>query len=175
MTKERRRPRPTETGPHRPESPDRIRVPVMRQRWEALTFLHWPYPVVAVQRLLPPALAVEPWEGRAWVGLVPFFMRVRPPLAPAIPGVTTFPETNLRTYVIGPDGRSGVWFFSLDAANWPAVVTGRAAYGLPYHKAKMRLERDSRSVRYRSTRSEGTAQSATTSRWSRERRSHRIG
>ncbi len=124
----------------------------MRHRWETLTFLHWGYPLDQVQRLLPPGLTAEPWENRAWIGLVPFYMRVRPPIGPAVPGLTTFPETNVRTYVVGPDGRPGVWFFSLDAANSPAVGVARAAYGLPYFLSTMRVERDRNLVTYRSRR-----------------------
>jgi hypothetical protein len=124
----------------------------MRQRWENLTFLHWDYPVAAVERLLPCGLRVEPWEGRAWVGLLAFHMRVRPPVGPSVPGLTTFAETNLRTYVIGPDGRSGVWFFSLDASNAPAVVTARVLYGLPYFFAAMRIHQDDDRISYRSRR-----------------------
>ncbi|HET6963739.1 MAG TPA: DUF2071 domain-containing protein [Acidimicrobiales bacterium] len=137
---------------HGPAAPHHVRVPVMRHRWETLTFLHWPFDVNTVQRLLPSGLAVEPWEGRAWVALVPFHMRVRPPIGPALPGVTTFPETNVRTYVTGPDGRPGVWFFSLDAANAPAVVAARTLYGLPYFLARMKVERDGDTVTYRSHR-----------------------
>ncbi len=127
----------------------------MRQRWETLTFLHWDYPIEAVQRLLPSGLEVEPCGGRAWVGLVPFYMRVRAAAGPALPGLTTFPETNVRTYVIGPDGRSGVWFFSLDAASPPAVAVARFAYGLPYYRARMQVRRRGEAVTYRSTRTGG--------------------
>jgi uncharacterized protein len=138
---------------HGPGAPRRVPIPVMRQRWETLTFLHWDYPVERVQRLLPPGLEVEPWGGRAWVGLVPFHMRVRPPVGPALRGVTTFPETNVRTYVLGPDGTPGVWFFSLDAANLPAVTVARLVYGLPYFFARMRVTCDGPTVSYRSRRS----------------------
>lgn len=127
----------------------------MRQRWETLTFLHWDYPTEAVQRLLPSGLEVEPWEGRAWVGLVPFHMRVRPPVGPALRGLTTFPETNVRTYVIGPNGHPGVWFLSLDAANPPAVAVARLAYGLPYYPARMKVIRHGDAVTYRSRRLAG--------------------
>ena len=130
----------------------RVRLPVMRQRWETLSFLHWDYPVETVQRLLPPLFQVEAWEGRAWVGVVAFHMRVRPPIGPALPGVTTFAETNVRTYVIGPGGHSGVWFFSLDAANAPAVVAGRLLYGLPYFLSTMRMKVDDEQIYYRSRR-----------------------
>lgn len=93
----------------------------MRHRWESLTFFHWSCPIEEVQRLLPPGLRIEPWEGRAWVGLVPFRMVVKPPIGPALPLLSSFPETNVRTYVTGPDGEPGIWFFSLDAGN-PAAV-----------------------------------------------------
>jgi uncharacterized protein YqjF (DUF2071 family) len=124
----------------------------MHHRWGTLTFVHWDYPLEQVQSLLPPGLTVEPWDGRAWIGLVPFHMRVRPPIGPAVPGLTIFPETNVRTYVVGPDGRPGVWFFSLDAANAPAVGVARAVYGLPYFLAAMRVVRDGDTVTYRSRR-----------------------
>src|SRR5579859_2668670 len=124
----------------------------MRQRWETLAFLHWDYPVAPVQRLLPGRLRVEPWEGRAWVSLVAFHMRVRPPVGPAVAGLTTFPETNLRTYVVGPDGKAGICFFSLDAANAPAVAVARLGLGLPYFLAAMEIEREDGQVRYRSQR-----------------------
>lgn len=137
---------------HGPESPHHVRVPVMRHRWETLTFLHWPFDVDTVQRLLPKGLEVEAWEGRAWVGLVPFHMRVSPPVGPAVPGLTTFPETNVRTYVTGPDGKPGVWFFSLDATNPPAVAAARTLYGLPYFLARMMVEREGDRVTYRSRR-----------------------
>lgn len=127
----------------------------MRQRWETLTFLHWDYPIETVQRLLPSGLEVEPWEGRAWVGLVPFHMRVRLPVGPAVPGLTTFPETNVRTYVVGPNGQPGVWFFSLEAANPPAVAVARLAYGLPYYPARMKVSTHGGAVIYRSRRLTG--------------------
>ena len=125
----------------------------MRMNWENLTFIHWAYPVEDVQRLLPQGIDVEAWDGEAWVSLVPLYMRVRPSFGPAIPGVTTFPETNVRTYVTGPGGQPGVWFFSLDAANPAAVAAGRAALGLPYHLAKMEFTRDGDRLCYESRRS----------------------
>jgi uncharacterized protein len=126
-------------------------MPGMRQRWETITFIHWPYPIESVQALLPPPFEVQPWEGRAWVGLLPFFMRVYPPLGPRLAGFA-FPETNVRTYVRGPDGRVGIWFFSLDAASPPVVATGRLVYGLPYFPATMRVRQADGCVHYTSRR-----------------------
>src|SRR6266536_1164336 len=85
-----------------------VRRPVMLQHWRRLTFLHWPYPPPAVQALLPPGLEVETFDGAAWVGLVPFLMDgVRPPGVPPLPWASRFPETNVRTYALGRDGRGG--------------------------------------------------------------------
>ena len=52
--------------------PFTIDRPVMRQRWERLTFLHWPFEAADVQRLVPGGLENETFGGAAWVGLVPF-------------------------------------------------------------------------------------------------------
>lgn len=113
--------------------------PVMRQRWERLTFLHWPLDPAAVQRLLPAGLQVDTFGATAWVGLVPFFMRVSTAGGRRAPWASDFCETNVRTYVRDSDGRAGIWFFSLDAARLGAVAVARATYRLPYHWSSMRL------------------------------------
>ncbi|HEX3752213.1 MAG TPA: DUF2071 domain-containing protein [Streptosporangiaceae bacterium] len=120
--------------------PFTVDEPIMRQRWERLTFLHWAFDPGAVQRLLPAGLTAETWDGAAWVGLVPFYMRVSFPNGRLIPWASNFCETNVRTYVRDDAGRSGIWFFSLDAARLGAVVVARATpYRLPYFWSSMRL------------------------------------
>ena len=115
--------------------------PVMYQRWRELLFLHWEVPTESIQRLLPEGLEVDTFEGRAFVGLVPFTMRgVRPARLPAVRGLSDFHETNVRTYVHHRGRRPGVWFFSLDAANAVAVALGRRWFGLPYFLARMSLK-----------------------------------
>jgi uncharacterized protein YqjF (DUF2071 family) len=111
----------------------------MRQRWERLTFLHWPYDPTVVQDLLPAGLHVDPFDGAAWVGLVPFFMRVATPGDRRVPWVSNFCETNVRTYVRDDSGQPGIWFLSLDAARLGAVITARTTYRLPYFWSAMRL------------------------------------
>ena len=111
----------------------------MRQRWAQLLFLHWAWDPAAIQASLPPGLTVDLYEGRAWVGLVPFFMeRVRPRGLPAVPGLSDFLELNVRTYVHDAQGRPGVWFYSLDANQWLAVKIARTFFHLPYEHATMR-------------------------------------
>jgi uncharacterized protein YqjF (DUF2071 family) len=123
------------------------------QDWRELTFLHWRYPAGTVQALLPAGLTVDTYNGDAWVGLVPFLMdRVRPFGLPVLPWMSRFAETNVRTYVRGPDGRTGIWFFSLDAARLPAVLAGRAGFGLPYFRAAMTVRSARGAIAYHSRR-----------------------
>lgn len=135
-------------GPDPAACPYRVGHPVMAQHWNALTFLHWPFPPEAVQRLLPPGLEVEVRDGRAWVGLVPFLMEVGLPRGPSVPWLSRFCETNVRTYVRDRAGRSGIWFFSLDASRLAAVVVARATYRLPYFWSAMSVHRESDVIRY---------------------------
>jgi hypothetical protein len=122
--------------------------PIMIHRWEYLTFLHWRFDPETVQRLLPDGLTVETFDDVAWVGLVPFRMWVAPPGFAALPWLGRFAETNVRTYVRDRHGRSGVWFFSLEAARLAAVVTARTAYHLPYFWAGMAVERSADRIAY---------------------------
>jgi uncharacterized protein YqjF (DUF2071 family) len=75
-------------------------------------------------------------------------MRVHAGPFPPVPYLTVFPETNVRTYVRGPDGRPGVYFLSLDIPRLPAVMFARAAYNVPYMWSKMAVEHDGSSVLY---------------------------
>ena len=127
---------------------------VMLQRWDSLAYVHWPYPPDVVQAVLPPGLEADTFDGAAWVGLIPFHMQdVRPPKFPkGIPWIGTFPETNVRTYVRGPDGRPGVYFLSLDITRLAAVAVARLWYRLPYCWAEMSIVRADRSVQYASRR-----------------------
>ncbi len=119
------------------------RRPVMRQSWRDLLFLHWPIPADALRPLVPPQLELDLFEGTAYVGLVPFTMKgVRPVGLPPIRGISSFHETNVRTYVHREGRDPGVWFFSLDAANRLAVYLARSFFHLPYYHARMFLERE---------------------------------
>jgi uncharacterized protein len=125
-------------GVTRIEPDSQVRLPVLRQAWRTVTFVHWRYAASAVQPLLPPGLDVEEYDGSAWVTLTPLLMRdVRLPGTRAVPGLRAFPETNLRTYVRGPGGRPGVWFFSLDAASAWITIGARLALGAPYYRAEL--------------------------------------
>ena len=125
-----------------------------RQSWHELLFLHWSVPVEALRPLVPSRLEIDTYEGRAYVGLVPFTMTgVRPVWAPAVPGLSSFHEVNVRTYVHLGGREPGVWFLSLDASSLLAVLIARATYHLPYRFARMSLTRGPQGeVRYSSER-----------------------
>ncbi|HET9730842.1 MAG TPA: DUF2071 domain-containing protein [Acidimicrobiia bacterium] len=129
-----------------------VEFAAMRHWWDALTFIHWRYEPGAIQRALPTGLTVESFDGSAWIGLVPFYLRVGFPYVPSIRWFSRFAETNIRTYVRDADGRSGIWFFSLDAARLGAVVVARATYRLPYFWSRMRVEHSGSTITYRSAR-----------------------
>ncbi len=115
---------------------------VMTQRWNDLLFAHWPVPPAMIAPLIPQGLQVDTFHGSAWLGVVPFWMdRIKFRGMPRIPGTSSFPELNLRTYVRDARGGTpGVYFLSLDASKLVAVLFARAFYNLPYHWADMRIE-----------------------------------
>ncbi len=109
--------------------------------WRDVWFLHWPLPPETVAERLPADLAVDTYDGRAWLGVVALEITDATVGAGATASTGAgegFAELNLRTYV-RHDGDPGVYFFSLDAADPVAVEAARAAYGLPYYRAEARL------------------------------------
>jgi uncharacterized protein len=119
----------------------------MAMDWHDLLFMHWRVDPGQLRPYVPPSLEIEAFDGDAWLGIVPFVMSgTRGRLLPPVPGLSRFPELNIRTYVhpsSGPDrDKPGVWFFSLDATKRAAVEAARAVYSLPYFKAAMSVRRE---------------------------------
>jgi len=116
---------------------------VMWQKWRDLLFVHWPIEPEALRPLIAPQLELDLFDGKAYVGLVPFRMTgIRPVGLPAVVGLSSFLETNVRTYVRLTDCDPGVWFFNLEAASAIAVQLARRLFYLPYHYARMFLEHE---------------------------------
>jgi hypothetical protein len=133
---------------------------IQGQTWRDLLFAHWSVPVEALRRAVPAELPIDTFDGRAWVGITPFEVTgLRAVGTPPLPGLSRFPETNVRTYTtVG--GKPGVHFFSLDAASAAAVAGARLLYRLPYFRARMDIERAHGEVRYRTRRVDGRAELA---------------
>jgi uncharacterized protein YqjF (DUF2071 family) len=155
-----------------PSAEQHVAVPTLRASWLTATFVHWRVSPARIQAHLPQGLTADDYDGSAWLGLVPFLMAgMRPRGLPdlsgtfgrvaSIPGLSrlpdpsTTPETNLRTYVRGPDGRDGVYFFSLDVGSPALAVALRGLVGARYHVARLRIERDGGALTYNGSRTGG--------------------
>ena len=126
----------------------------MTQTWRDLLFAHWPVPPEDVRPRVPASLPLDVRDGKAWVGVVPFRMTgIRLRGLPPVPGLSAFPELNVRTYVtVG--GKPGVYFFSLDGGSRIAVEVARIFFHLPYVRARLSCRGDGDGVRYSSLRTD---------------------
>ena len=129
----------------------------MHQTWEDLLFAHWPIPLDLLRRWVPEPLTIDTFDSTAWLAVTPFRIEgLRPRGLPALPGLSRFPELNVRTYVAA--AKPGVYFFSLDAGNPLAVMFARRFYNLPYFGAEMHAGASGNGVSYRSRRRRGGAE-----------------
>jgi uncharacterized protein YqjF (DUF2071 family) len=136
-------------------------LPVMRQWWGKLLFMHWPLAPALIRPLVPPQLSIDTFDGQAWVGVVPFTMwGVRPYFTPPVPGLNSFHELNVRTYV-HHEGVPGVLFLSMDINSPVARWAARQFYFLPYYDAEMSLSQEGRTIVYHSSRTDKDSTAAT--------------
>ena len=121
----------------------------MNQDWRDLTFLHWAVEPALVERFMPRGVRSDTFEGRTYVGLIPFRM-VDAGVArgPGVPWAGTFLETNVRLYSVDDTGRRGIVFLSLDTDRSVVVAGARLGFGLPYRWARMRFDRTGDVVTY---------------------------
>jgi uncharacterized protein YqjF (DUF2071 family) len=125
---------------------------LMGQTWRDLLFAHWPVRASVLREAVPAPIPLDRFDGWCWLGVIPFEITgLRPRGALPAPGLSRFPEVNVRTYTtIG--GQPGIWFLSLEAASLLAVGTGRRVYELPYRRPAMRCQRAEGWVRFTSRR-----------------------
>src|SRR3954451_24516276 len=125
---------------------------VMAQTWIDLLFAHWPVEPDALRALLPPALTLDTRDGHGWLAVTPFAGRnLRVRATPPVPGLSSFPEINVRTYVTA-GGRPGIYFLSRAAASPLAVAAARRAYRSPSFRAHMGIRRERGAITYTSRR-----------------------
>jgi uncharacterized protein len=136
------------------------------QRWDRLLFLHWAVPAERLRPLVPPRLELDTWEGSAYVSMTPFTVR-RAHLrgVPPLPGISTFHEINVRTYVRLGGVDPAVWFFSLDAASAMAVAAARVSLRLPYCYARIARGTDGSRQKYDAARLLPDARAAFSGSW----------
>lgn len=124
----------------------------MKQNWHDLLFAHWAMSPEKIRPLVPRELELDLLDGSAYVAVTPFWMSgVRGRMMPPLPFLYRFCELNVRTYVRYKD-IPGVFFFSLDAGSFPAVLGARKTYKLPYFHSAMVIRSDGKEFHYSSSR-----------------------
>lgn len=117
--------------------------------------MHWPVPRDALRPVVPAGLEIDAFAGQAYVSLIPFAIIESRPAGVPRALASRFLETNLRTYVRGPGGEPGIYFFSLEASSLLAVAGARLLFGLPYFPAVMTIRREGSDIQYASRRHGG--------------------
>ena len=125
----------------------------LNQEWRFLTFMHWEVSSVNIAPYLPEGLELDLFDGKAYVSVIPFMMKnVRPRLGLPLPGISNFPEFNIRTYV-KKNNKPGVLFLTLDAQSYITCFYAPFAYGLPYQYSKGKVSTNGDSYNWKSKRS----------------------
>jgi hypothetical protein len=110
---------------------------LLTARWSNLCLLTYAVPPALLESRVPPGLALEVRDGRAFVSLVAFEFHHTRVLGVPWPGYTEFPEVNLRFYVRHGDDR-GVVFVKEFVPQGLVAFLARSVYGEPYKAAPMR-------------------------------------
>jgi uncharacterized protein len=142
-----RQARTVDDASHRPwPLPDEAWI--QGQTWHDVLFAHWRVDAAQLGRLLPPELTLDLFAGVAWIGVVArrvtgLRLRGLPPL----PGLSSFAELNVRTYVTN-GGRPGVWLFSITVPNPIVVEAVKRLYKLPAERGRVSLDRHGGGFRF---------------------------
>jgi hypothetical protein len=137
------------------------------QQWAQILFVHWAVPAELLRPLVHRSLSIDRFDGTAWISMTPFTLlngRLRG--MPPLPGVSTFHELNVRTYVHRAGRDPGVWFFSLNAGSLASTLLARAAFALPYYWCKMRRSETDRDFHYQSVRRRTLGRARFEAEWS---------
>jgi uncharacterized protein YqjF (DUF2071 family) len=135
----------------------RERFVVGHQSWRSMLFLHWRADVAELRRRIPPGLAIDTYEGHAYVSLVAFTLARATLRGLPLPLVAPALELNLRTYVRTPHGPPGIFFFSLDATRLAYVAGASALLRHATHWAKGSSSQEGNRISYDFTRRRGEA------------------
>lgn len=113
---------------------------IMKQTWIDSLFIHYPVKLEILRKYVPDVLPIDTYDGMGWVSIVPYLtssMKLRG--FPPAPGAKQFPGYNIRTYVM-VNGRPGIYFFSLTAANLIAATAAKIFFRLPYYFLKIHMD-----------------------------------
>lgn len=108
----------------------------------------WRVDLGALARLLPSELAVDTFEGEAWLALVASrvaSLRVRG--LPPMPGLSSFLQLEVGTFAT-LDGKPGVWLFSLELTKPLLVEAAKRAHRLPAYRARIAVADEPEGTRF---------------------------
>jgi uncharacterized protein len=81
---------------------------ILYQEWKQLLFAHWPVPTEALRPHVPAIFPLDTFHEQAWLSITPFEVEnTRARFLPPVPGISNFPELNVRTYVTLEDKPGG--------------------------------------------------------------------
>jgi uncharacterized protein YqjF (DUF2071 family) len=112
------------------------------QRWTDVLFLHFALSERQLRPMLPANLAIDMYDGSAWLSYVFFRLDLRPSWLPNIPSFSSLYELNIRTYVRYRD-QPGIYFIRMYADNRLAILASRLLTPLKYEAAFMTCEQRS--------------------------------
>lgn len=119
--------------------------PLPAEPWvEAMTYdpallLHWAVPAERLARQIPREFALDLFDGNAWLSLVAAnVVNARLRGLPPLPGLSSFLQVELRTYVTF-SGRGGIWPFSVQLTRRLLVELVKRTHRLPAYLARLSL------------------------------------
>jgi uncharacterized protein len=119
---------------------------LMRYTLVDVLFVHWPISASLLRPLVP--LPLDLYGGQAWVTVAPFDLNgLRLRYAPPLPGLDSFAELDVRTYVT-VDRKPGIWLLSADATSPLTVILQRWRRRFPYFHARTTLGRRGETLFY---------------------------
>ena len=109
------------------------------QEWNNAIFLHWEVELSELKKHVPKELQIDTFQGKTWVSVVAFTMeKIRPKNLPYFNPISNFHEINIRTYVKA-NGKTGVYFLSIEAAKRVSCLVARKISKLPYRYSKIKI------------------------------------
>lgn len=112
---------------------------LLSQNVNDVLLAHFAIEPATLRRLVPEELTLELYDGVAWLTISPFSVsHVRPRGVPPLPGLSFFPQINVRTYVtIG--GKPGLYFLSVDTKNLSTVWFARMFFRMQYWHSSIQV------------------------------------
>ena len=112
---------------------------VTSQRAQRMVAAHWPVDPADLAAVLPQAVMVDTADGVAWLTVIGMQVtHARPRFLPPVPGLSSFAQIGVRTYVT-VEGRPAAWIVRGLAGERLGALLARRVFRLPFEPADVRL------------------------------------